>query len=158
MTGAVVFVVVDPADADARYCVREYFVELDRRFSTGFDPARSIPADDDELRAPHGMFVLARREMEPVGCGVLKFHANEPTEIKRMWIAPAARGLGLGGRLLQELERRAADAGSTVVRLETNRTLTEAIAMYRAHGYVEVEAFNDEQYADHWFEKTLLDR
>ena len=156
MTDALVeFVVVDPAEPDARYCVGKYFAELDRRFSTGFDPDHSIPADDDDLRPPHGCFLLARRGTEPVGCGVLKFHGDDPTELKRMWVSPSARGLGLGRALLRELERLAADAGSRVLRLETNRSLTEAIAMYRAHGYVEVEAFNDEQYADHWFEKVL---
>ena len=72
-----------------------------------------------------------------------------------MWIAPAARGLTLGRRLLQELERHAREAGVIVLRLETNRALTEAIALYRRSGYVEVDAFNDEPYAHHWFEKRL---
>jgi ribosomal protein S18 acetylase RimI-like enzyme len=65
------------------------------------------------------------------------------------------RGLGIGRRLLRELEQRAAQSESRVVRLDTNATLVEAIAMYRANGYVEVPAFNDEPYANHWFEKTL---
>ncbi|HSI30299.1 MAG TPA: GNAT family N-acetyltransferase, partial [Miltoncostaeaceae bacterium] len=65
------------------------------------------------------------------------------------------RGLGLGGRILRELEARAADAGAAVVRLETNASLTEAIALYRRSGYREVAAFNGEPYADHWFEKRL---
>ena len=72
-----------------------------------------------------------------------------------MWIAPGARGLGVGRRLLQELERHAREAGVTVLRLETNRALTEAIALYRRSGYREVDAFNDEPYAHHWFEKRL---
>ena len=72
-----------------------------------------------------------------------------------MWVAPEARGLGLGRRLLQELERHARDRGATVLRLETNETLREAIALYRGSGYGEVAAFNDEPYAHHWFEKHL---
>ena len=72
-----------------------------------------------------------------------------------MWVSPEARGVGLGGRLLRELERHAAAAGSTVLQLETNRALSEAIGLYRDAGYVEVEAFNDEPYAHHWFEKRL---
>ena len=67
----------------------------------------------------------------------------------------AARGIGLGRRLLLALEQRAAAGRSRVVHLETNQSLTEAIAMYRASGYVEVAPFNDEAYADHWFEKQL---
>ena len=72
-----------------------------------------------------------------------------------MWVADAARGLGIGRRLLGELERRAPEAGVRTVRLETNRALEEAIGLYRSAGYREVEAFNDEPYAHHWFEKRL---
>jgi GNAT superfamily N-acetyltransferase len=90
-----------------------------------------------------------------IGCGALKFHQRRPAELKRMWIAPAARGLGVGRRLLGELERTAGEAGVVVLRLETNRALSEAIALYKRSGYVEVKAFNAEPYAHHWFEKTL---
>jgi ribosomal protein S18 acetylase RimI-like enzyme len=72
-----------------------------------------------------------------------------------MWVDPRARGLGIGRRLLAELEQHAIAGGSRTVRLETNKALTEAIAMYRAAGYREVEAFNDEPYAHHWFEKHI---
>ena len=72
-----------------------------------------------------------------------------------MWVAPEARGLGLGRRLLEDAERYACEAGATVLQLETNRALREAIALYRSSGYVEVPAFNDEPYAHHWFEKRL---
>jgi DNA-binding MarR family transcriptional regulator/GNAT superfamily N-acetyltransferase len=146
---------VDPAEPAARHCQGEYVAELDRRFDAGFDPARSISADDDELRPPAGLFLVATLRSEPVGCGALKFHAGEPTELKRMWVAASARGLGVGRRLLAALEGHAAARGSEVVRLETNETLTEAIALYRSAGYREVEAFNDEPYAHHWFEKRL---
>ncbi len=156
LTAALVEVAaVDPADSRARYCLHEYFGELDRRFDAGFDPARSRYADAAELRPPHGLFLVATLRGEPVGCGALRFHGSEPTEIKRMWIAPSARRLGIGRRLLAELESEAAAVGSTVVRLDTNRALAEAISMYRSAGYVEVDAFNDEAYAHHWFEKRL---
>jgi len=76
-------------------------------------------------------------------------------ELKRMWIAPGARGLGVGRRLLSALEGEARRRGATAVRLDTNRNLTEAIALYQSAGYVEIPAFNDERYATHWFEKQL---
>jgi GNAT superfamily N-acetyltransferase len=148
---------VDPTDPDAKHCLREYFAELDRRFDAGFDSADSLPADPDEMRPPAGVFLIATVRGDPIGCGALKFHGDEPTELKRMWVAPTARGLGVGRRLLGELERRAFEHGSRTVRLETNRALTEAIAMYRSAGYREVDAFNDELYADHWFEKHLAE-
>jgi DNA-binding MarR family transcriptional regulator/GNAT superfamily N-acetyltransferase len=156
VTAALVEVdVVDPADRDAQHCLIEYFSELNRRFDAGFDPALSIPAELDELRPPAGVFLIATLRAEPIGCGALKFHGDAPTELKRMWVAPSARGLGIGRRLLTELERRAAASGSDVVRLETNATLSEAIGLYRSAGYREVDAFNDEPYAHHWFEKQL---
>jgi DNA-binding MarR family transcriptional regulator/GNAT superfamily N-acetyltransferase len=156
LTAASVEIVpTDPAHPDAQHCLREYFLELDQRFETGFDPHLSIPADAVELRPPAGVLLVASLHSDPVGCGALKFHGTRPTEIKRMWVAESARGLGIGRRLLAALEARAARSRSQVVRLETNRTLTEAVAMYRAAGYVEVEPFNDEPYAHHWFEKRL---
>jgi ribosomal protein S18 acetylase RimI-like enzyme len=144
-----------PRHPDARACLRAYFSELSRRFDSGFDPARSISADDDELTPPAGLLLVATRHGEPVGCGAVKFHHDGTAEIKRMWVSPAVRGLGLGRRLLAELEARAAARGVSTLRLETNRTLDEAIGLYRDSGYREVAAFNDEPYAHHWFEKTL---
>jgi GNAT superfamily N-acetyltransferase/DNA-binding MarR family transcriptional regulator len=149
------FAIEDPTTADARWCVEQYFAELHARFDAGFDPARSIPADASELTPPAGALFIARLRGKPVGCGAVKFHGVAPAELKRMWIAPAARRLGLGGRMLKELEQHARDAGVTIVRLETNRALTEAIALYGRSGYVEVDAFNAEPYAHHWFEKRL---
>jgi ribosomal protein S18 acetylase RimI-like enzyme len=155
VASAVEVAVRDPGDPAARACVRAYFDELGRRFDTGFDPARSLPAEDRELIPPAGLFLVATLHAEAVGCGGLKFHDGAPAEIKRMWVAPAARGLGLGRRLLTELEAHAVARGVTVLRLETNGTLAEAISLYRASGYREVAAFSDEPYAHHWFEKTL---
>ena len=147
--------VADPRHPDARACLQAYFSELSQRFDGGFDPARSISADDAELTPPAGLLLVATLHGEPIGCGALKFHDDAPAEIKRMWVAPAVRGLGLGRRLLTELEAHAAAHGARALRLETNRALAEAIGLYRASGYREVGAFNDEPYAHHWFEKTL---
>ena len=152
---AIVTGVRDPRDPDARRCLRAYVEELSGRFDGGFDPARSISAADHEMAPPAGLFLVATLHGEPAGCGALKFHPGAPAEIKRMWVSPAVRGFGLGRRLLAELEARAAERGVRVLRLETNRTLTEAISLYRAAGYREVPPFNDEPYAHHWFEKTI---
>jgi DNA-binding MarR family transcriptional regulator/GNAT superfamily N-acetyltransferase len=145
----------DPRDPEARRAVRAYVTELARRFDEGFDPAHSISAADEEISPPAGLFLIATLHSDPVGCGALKFHPGAPAEIKRMWVAAEVRGLGLGRRLLAELETRAAASGVRTLRLETNRALAEAISLYRSAGYREVAAFNDEPYAHHWFEKTL---
>ena len=144
-----------PNDPQARFCMRAYFRELARRFDDGFDAAVALPVRDDELVPPAGLLLVATLHAEPVGCASLKFHGREPAEIKRLWVAPSARGLGLGRRLLVELETHARKRRVPAVRLDTNRNLTEAIAMYRANGYREVPAFNAEPYAHHWFEKDL---
>ncbi len=147
--------VTDPRHPDARHCVREYFAELGRRFEAGFDPGLSISADDEELTPPRGLLLVATLHDEPVGCGALKLHDDGVAEVKRMWVSPSVRGLGLGRRLLAELEAQAVRHAARTLRLETNRTLTEAIALYRAAGFREVEPFNDEPYAHHWFEKGV---
>jgi DNA-binding MarR family transcriptional regulator/GNAT superfamily N-acetyltransferase len=156
LTAALVRVeVVDPQSPAAAFCLGEYYAELGRRFDDGFDHAVSLAATPEQLRLPVGLFVVASLHGEPIGCGALKFHGRRPAELKRMWVAPSARGLGLGRRLLAELERLAREHGVRTLRLETNRNLTEAIALYRASGWLEVEPFNDERYAHHWFEKRL---
>lgn len=147
--------IVDPRHQDAQYCLQSYFEELAERLEGGFEHARGISAGIHELSPPSGLLVVATLHSAPVGCGALRFHDAGPTEVKLMWVSPEVRGLGLGRRLLTELERQARTHGDAVLRLETNHSLTEAIALYRATGYTEVPAFNTEPYAHHWFEKRL---
>jgi DNA-binding MarR family transcriptional regulator/GNAT superfamily N-acetyltransferase len=148
-------VVADPAGRDAKRCIRAYFAELDRRSESRFDPTAGISAEPHELVAPAGVFLIAYMYGEPVGCGAAKHHPGAPSHIKRMWVAESARGLGIGRRLLTELEGHVARSGATVAQLETQRTLVEAFAMYRSAGYREVPAFNAEPFAHHWFEKRV---
>lgn len=150
----------EPTHLHARTSLDSYFRELDARFEGGFDPARGTPDAPSDLVPPRGLLLVATLAGEPVGCGVLRHHDLRDdvpgwSEIKRLWVAPSVRGAGLGRRLLVELERRAATAGAATVRLDTNRVLSEAIAMYRAAGYREIARFNDNPYAHHWFEKRL---
>jgi GNAT superfamily N-acetyltransferase len=152
--GLVTVVPTDPDHPHARHCLSAYFDELDRRFDGGFDAQNGISADGDELRLPAGLLLVATLHGEPVGCGALRFEQDH-AQIKRMWVADGVRGLGIGRRLLAELEQQARVLRKTTVRLETNKALTEAVTMYRAHGYREVDPFNDEYYAHHWFEKAL---
>ena len=147
--------VEDPDSPDAKWCLGQYVAELGERFDAGFDASRSIPADAGDLRPPRGTFLIARLDGRLVGCGAVK--ATEPGvgSIKRMWVSPEVRGTGVGRRLLLALENEAAGLGMALLRLETNRSLHEAQALYRRNGYREVAAFNDDPYADHWFEKRI---
>ncbi|WP_294120109.1 GNAT family N-acetyltransferase [Sphingomonas sp.] len=146
---------VPPTSAVAVFCLSHYFRELAERFEGGFDPANSSAPTLDEFAPPHGTFIVVRLDGEPVGCGGFKSISPEAAYIKRMWISRTVRGLGLGRRLLHELEHRAREVGYRIVRLETQESLTEAQQLYRSSGYTEVPPFNDEPYAHHWFEKKL---
>jgi DNA-binding MarR family transcriptional regulator/GNAT superfamily N-acetyltransferase len=153
--GLVDVAVEDPAGDDARFCIDSYLAELGERFEGGFDRGRTRTAEPDELTEPHGLMLVARLDGRPVGCGGLKLHGEAPAEVKRLWVDRSARGLGVGRRILSDLEAHAARRGVRVVQLDTNRSLREAQALYRSAGYVEVPRFNDEPYAHHWFEKHL---
>ena len=153
--GHVTIAVEDPDSADARWCIGEYFAELDVIFDHGYDPGRAVTVTSDDLRAPHGAFLIARLDGKPVGCAGVKLPPGEPAFFKRMWVSPDARGHGIGGALLTALEETARTAGATVVRFDTNSTLATATALYRRRGYQEVPDFNGEPHADLWFAKDL---
>ena len=145
----------DPASPDARWCLSHYFAELAARFEESFDPRQTLPADSKDLVPPSGAFLLARFTGQPAGCGALKTRRPGVGEIMRMWVDHPHRGLGIGARILDALEEQAKALGHDVVRLYTNRSLDAAKAMYRARGYVEIPRYNDDPYANHWFEKRL---
>lgn len=152
-------VVIEPADPsgeEARVCIQSYFDELQRRLDEGFDPVLSVSADPEELVPPRGWFLIARLDGAPVGCGAIKIKDDGHGEIKRMWVAPAARGLGVAQRLLASLEARAVAAGVDVLQLDTHRHLTEARQLYLRNGYVKTAPYNTNPYAHHWFEKRGL--
>jgi ribosomal protein S18 acetylase RimI-like enzyme len=114
---------------------------------------REDPSDD--LAPPTGLFVVATVEGTPAGCGGVRFMPDGIAELTRVWVARAARRRGLGALIVTHLERCAVDHARTRMRLDTRGDLTEARALYARLGYHEVEPFNDEPYAEHWFEKAL---
>jgi DNA-binding MarR family transcriptional regulator/GNAT superfamily N-acetyltransferase len=144
-----------PDTADARLCLSTYFRELEARFETGFDAGADDSARVEDMAPPSGLFVIARLDGDAVGCGGFKRVDKATGEIKRVWTAPSARGLGVARRMLRALEAAAREAGVKTLRLDTNRALTEAHALYRSEGYLEIARFNDNSYAHHWFEKRL---
>ncbi|WP_028659612.1 bifunctional helix-turn-helix transcriptional regulator/GNAT family N-acetyltransferase [Nocardioides insulae] len=146
--------VVDPASPLARDVVRRYVAELDRRFEGGFDPGPPDPAEDALLRAPSGAFVVATSDGAAVAGGGVR-EDDGVAEIKRMWAHPEWRGAGLGARVLRRLEDEARALGHDSVRLDTQESLTEAIALYERAGYTAVERYNDNPYATHFFQKRL---
>ena len=151
----VVFEVVDPRAPEALAAVNAYFTEIDERFIGGFDAGDALAHDAPRFRPPTGWFLVARRAGVVVACGGVTMLRADTAEIKRMWVAPAGRCAGLGGRLLTQLERTAAGAGAVHVVLDTNSVLTEALALYERSGYLPTERYGDNPYAHHWFTKVL---
>lgn len=156
MRASAVVIAQEPAaSADAQHCLSEYRAELTSRFDGGFDPSNGNNLTVEEMTPPAGYLLLARLDGQPVGCGALKRLGPSEGEVKRVWTAPEARGLGVASRLMDSLEQLARDVGFGMVKLDTNRALVEAQAMYRKRGYREIGRYNDNPYAHYWFEKAL---
>jgi DNA-binding MarR family transcriptional regulator/predicted GNAT family N-acyltransferase len=146
---------MDPRADEARYCLGEYYSELSRRFKGGFEVSLSRDPDATDMMSPRGAFFVAMSDGLPLGCVGLKGTGGELAEIKRLWVAPAARGLGVGRRLMDSAENAARNTSVKILRLDTNSALPEARQLYRSSGWTEIERFNDDPYPDLFFEKHL---
>lgn len=149
------FTPADPRSADARGCLERYYAELAARFPGGFELHADDAPDEDELAPPAGCMLVARLFGDPVGCGAMRTLGPGVGELKRMWVSAEVRGMGVGRRLLEELERVAIACKLRTIRLDTNGSLAEALRLYHTSGYREIPRYNDNPYAQHWFEKTL---
>lgn len=147
--------VADAGSPSAQWAMTQYFAELDERFPVGFDATGALDGAATAYNPPAGLFLVASLDGNTVGCAGLQHLDDRTSEIKRMWVSPAARGRGLAKRLLSRLEAEALAGGRTVVVLDTNATLTEAISLYQRRGYVSIERYNDNPYAQRWFRKVL---
>jgi DNA-binding MarR family transcriptional regulator/GNAT superfamily N-acetyltransferase len=154
---AITIRIEDPSSPAAKVCLTNYYQELQQRFEAGFNPEPSggNALSANEMRLPQGQLLLAWLHGKPVGCGAIRFYSGYG-EIKRMWLSPAVRGLGLSRRILARLEAVALEHGLSLVRLDTNKALPEAIALYQSSGYVETERYSQNPYAHYWFEKKLI--
>lgn len=143
---------VGPDDAAAEVALAHYFAELGARFPSGFEPGEAQVE-------PGARYVVGTCDGQPVVYGGVRPIETGPgrraAEIKRMWVHPAWRGVGLGARMLGHLESLARSLGLERVVLDTNRTLEEAIALYERAGYRRIERYNDNPYAELFFEKWL---
>jgi len=146
---------LDPRDPQSVFCLTEYYTELARRLRTGFDVSLSADPEATDMIRPRGAFVVAMSDGLPLGCVGLKGTDKGYAEIKRLWVSPAARGMGLAKRLMSEIEQTASALNIPTLRLDTNSALPEAVAMYQNAGWTEIPRFNDDPYPDHFFEKQL---
>ena len=145
-----------PADAAAaRLLMAEYMDEIERRLGGPFDHARYPDPAPAELEPPRGLLLVAFDGGDPVACGAVRVIEPGMAEIKRMYVAPRARGHGLGRTLLGELERGAVELGCRTVRLDTMAQMAEASALYRSAGYEPIADYNGNPLASVWMERAL---
>jgi GNAT superfamily N-acetyltransferase len=147
---------VRPDDEPGRTLLGEFAREIAARYP-GWDPSQGPTAEPDELAPPAGRFLVAYLDGVAVGCGAVKRLDSETAEIKRIYVAAPARGRGIARTLLAALESAARELGYRRVRLDTGERLPEARALFRSSGYAEIEDYNANPFAAHWFEKRLAD-
>lgn len=143
----------DPDAPPAQACLAAYF-DLLAQVIHGFTRPALPLQDAADFRPPSGAFRLTRQGDQTLGCVSLRAHAPGTAEVKRLWIAPQARGRGLARRLMQDIETRALALGYSRLILDTNAGLPAAIALYESSGWAAIPAYSGFP-ATHWFGKTL---
>jgi putative acetyltransferase len=130
----------DPEDDVARRLLAALDAELDERYpGEGIAPP---PYRPDDYRPPSGAFVLAWDDGQAVGCGAVRAGPVPGSgEVKRMYVAPGARGRRVAERILAALEAAARDLGYERLLLETGTGQPEALRLYERLGWLPVPAF-----------------
>ncbi|MDW5329845.1 MarR family winged helix-turn-helix transcriptional regulator [Plantactinospora sp. KLBMP9567] len=152
---AVTVELTDADSASARHCLAEYAAELSTRFPEGYDSRALV--DPAEVGGAGGAFLVAYEHDNPIGCGGIRTYAPGVAELCHLWVHADARGLGLGRRLLAELERQAVTRDLHTVRLGTHGSLAEAAALYRSAGYRQIPVYGDSPYNQLCFERVVAD-
>jgi GNAT superfamily N-acetyltransferase len=144
----------DPYSAEVDRLLTSYMAEIHATF--GHDPTRDVPPEPADFMPPRGLFLVVRHgDGRAAGCCAVRLLDPDTAEVKRMWLDPSMRGRGAGRRLLEAIESAAVSLGARRAVLDTNASLTTAIALYRSAGWVDVPAYNDNPEATNWFAKDL---
>jgi GNAT superfamily N-acetyltransferase len=147
---------VPPEAHDARRLLADYLDDLERRLGAdGWQREGYVDAEHHELVPPAGVLLVGYDDDRPVACGAVRVIGPGIAEIKRMFVAPDARGRGLGRALLVALEQAAVELGCDLARLDSTEPLTEAVALYRSAGYVAIGDYNRNPNATAWMERRL---
>lgn len=124
--------------------VLELVAEMAREVLGRYDALGEVFTHDPESYvAPHGMFLAALHDGRAVACAGYRTMADGVVELKRMYVQPASRGLGLARRLLAALEQAATAQGTRSIRLETGLPQPEAIALYESSGYARIPGYGE---------------
>lgn len=145
-------------EPDAHALLAEYFGARAAGFPGGGyrttfpDPAAFVP--------PAGVFVVLDDDDGLAGgCGGVRRLADTPAgirfEVKHLFVRPAGRGRGWGRLILDDLERRAREAGAVDLVLDTHHSLEAAGGLYARSGFESIEPYNDNPNATRWYRKAL---
>ena len=118
----------------------ELIAEVQQEYVVRYGGPDQTRVDSVEFTPPAGLFLVGYRDGVAVACGGWRSHGSD-TELKRMYVRPAARGAGVARLMLAELERTAREAGHQRMILETGANQPEAVALYKSAGYVTVPGF-----------------
>lgn len=132
------FGIDDPDAPDVSPLIRELDGYLTELYPTG----NIRPVTAEALKEANVTILTARIDGTPVACGALVRHDGY-VEVKRMYVLPACRGLGLGKQLLDALEAEIARASGGLVRLETGTAQTQALELYEHAGYRRCPPFGE---------------
>jgi putative acetyltransferase len=125
--------------------IRAFFAASEAYMAALYPAESNHFVDAATLAKNNVVFLVARSDGFAIGCGAIVKQSDGTAEIKRMWLAPAARGLKLGARILAALEAAARADGVHCLQLETGNAQPEALGLYRRAGFSEIAAFG--QYA-----------
>jgi putative acetyltransferase len=145
--------VTNPALPAARHLIEE----LDAYLGSLYPPECNHLLPVKALQKPNVIFLTACLDGKMVGCGAYVNH-REYAEIKRMYVVPECRGMKIGKRILQELEKRIISGGLKIARLETGVHQPEALVLYAGMGYQKRKAFGsyrNDEYMSVFMEKKL---
>ena len=135
--------------------IRAMAEEIGALYPIGLEAPGMPTATPGDLGPPGGIFLLGWRDSVAVCCGGVKRLPDGACEIKRMYVAPAARSQGIARALLGALEDAARKLGYSIARLDTGAKQPHAQALYESAGYAPIGNFNANPVASFWGEKKL---
>ncbi len=128
----------EPYDSSS---AQRLIAEVQAEYVVRYGGPDDSPIDASEFAVPDGLFLVGYLDGEPVASGGLRRRGGSDVEIKRMYVVPAARRVGLSRLMLAALEDRARAMGATRVVLETGQAQPEAIRLYQTSGFQQIDGY-----------------
>ncbi|HUB03563.1 MAG TPA: alpha/beta fold hydrolase [Solirubrobacteraceae bacterium] len=145
----------EPYDGPAAQVLVPAYVDEIRAMYPDWTPDVPPRLNRTDVEPPSGRWLVAYRNERPVGCAALKRLDDDVAEIKRVYVAPEARGSGVARALLARLETIAGAIGYTTLRMDTGAQQPASVALFGSVGYEQIADYNGNPVAAYWFEKRL---